>query len=50
MPASDLLAFAERYTAAWSSQDAVRVPAFYAVNAPLTVNDGTPAVKSLDHS
>ena len=36
--------FAERYTAAWCSQDAASVAAFYSVDGSLSVNDGTPAV------
>jgi len=37
-------AFAERYTAAWCSQDAARVAAFFQPNGSLTVNAGAPAV------
>ena len=37
-------ALAERYTAAWCSQDASRVAAFYEPNGSLTVNAGAPAV------
>ena len=36
--------FAERYTAAWCSQDAARVAACYSPNGPLQVNDSLPAV------
>ena len=36
--------FAERYTAAWCSQDPARVAAFFSANGSLRVNDGTPAV------
>ena len=36
--------FAERYTAAWCSQDAASVAAFYSVDGSLSINDGTPAV------
>ena len=36
--------FAERYTAAWCSQDAARVAAFFSEGGSLTVNDGVPAV------
>jgi uncharacterized protein (TIGR02246 family) len=36
--------FARRYTAAWCSQDAARVAAFFAPNGSLRVNDGDPAV------
>ena len=42
--AAELRDFAERYTAAWCSQDAARVASFYAPNGSLTVNDGDPAV------
>ena len=44
MLAVDLREFAERYTAAWSSQYAESVAAFYAVDGSLIVNDGAPAV------
>jgi hypothetical protein len=40
----ELRAFAMRYTAAWCSQDAASVAAFYSPVASLTINDGTPAV------
>lgn len=36
--------FAERYTAAWCSQDAARVAACYSPNGSLRVNDAAPAV------
>jgi uncharacterized protein (TIGR02246 family) len=36
--------FAERYTAAWCSQDASSVTAFFAPNGSLRVNDADPAV------
>jgi hypothetical protein len=36
--------FAVRYTAAWCSQDAASVAAFYSPGGFLTVNNGTPAV------
>lgn len=36
--------FATRYTAAWCSQDAGSVAAFFAPNGSLTINDGAPAV------
>lgn len=36
--------FAARYTAAWCSQDPVRVAAFYAPDGSLTINDGKPSV------
>lgn len=35
--------FAERYTAAWCSQDPARVAGFFAPGGSLTVNDGKPA-------
>jgi uncharacterized protein (TIGR02246 family) len=36
--------FAERYTAAWCSQDPARVASFYAPEGSLAVNDGAAAV------
>jgi uncharacterized protein (TIGR02246 family) len=36
--------FARRYTAAWCSQDAASVAAFFAPNGSLRVNDNDPAV------
>lgn len=36
--------FAELYTAAWCSQDAESVAAFYSPDGSLTVNEGTPAL------
>lgn len=36
--------FAERYTAAWCSQDPASVAAFFSEGGSLTVNDGEPAV------
>src|SRR5690349_21044573 len=36
--------FASRYTAAWCSQDAASVAAFFSPNGSLTINDGTPSV------
>ena len=36
--------FATRYTAAWGSQDAASVAAFFAPGGSLTINGGTPAV------
>ena len=36
--------FAVRYTAAWCSQDAASVAAFYSPGGSLTVNRGAPAV------
>ena len=40
----DLTSFAELYTAAWCSQDAASVAAFYAVNGSLTINTGAPSI------
>lgn len=40
----NLRAFAERYTAAWCSEDAARVAAFYSERGSLTINGGTPSV------
>ena len=39
----DLRSFAERYTAAWCSQDPARVAAFFAPGGTLTINGGEPA-------
>ena len=39
-----LQSFAEAYTAAWCSQDAVRVASFYAEDGSLSVNGAAPAV------
>ena len=36
--------FAERYTAAWCSQNAASVAAFYSPAGSLTINNGTPSV------
>jgi hypothetical protein len=36
--------FATRYTAAWCSQDAASVAAFFAADGSLTINDGVPSV------
>ncbi len=36
--------FAARYTAAWCSQDAGRVAAFFSPNGSLTINGGVPSV------
>ena len=36
--------FAVRYTAAWCSQDAASVAAFYSPDGSLRINDGAPAV------
>jgi len=43
MQEDQLLDFATRYTAAWCSQDASRVAAFYSVDGSLSVNGGAPA-------
>ncbi len=40
----DLRKFAERYTAAWCSQNAGSVAGCYAPDGTLTINNGTPAV------
>ena len=40
-----LRSFAEAYTAAWCSQDAARVAAFYAEDGSLSVNEAAPAVE-----
>lgn len=40
----DLHDFATRYTAAWCSQDAASVAAFFGENGSLTINDGPPSV------
>ncbi len=42
--ATDMKQFAVRYAAAWCSQDPVQVAAFFAENASLTINGGTPNV------
>ena len=46
MPLDDavLRDFASRYTAAWCSQNAASVAAFFSPNGSLTINDGTPSV------
>jgi|ERR1700737_1449557 len=44
MQEHQLLDFAERYTAAWCSQNAASVAAFYSADGSLSVNDGAPAV------
>jgi predicted ester cyclase len=41
---NQLRKFAESYTAAWCSQNAASVAAFYSHNGSLTINDGSPAV------
>ncbi len=35
--------FAQRYTAAWCSQDSASVAAFYSPDGSLTINEGVPA-------
>lgn len=42
--ATQLREFAERYTAAWCSQDAASVAAFFSPGGSLTINGGAPAV------
>lgn len=44
MNADELKDFATRYTAAWCSQDAASVAAFYSEYGSLTVNEGVPAI------
>lgn len=44
MNADELQDFASRYTAAWCSQDAASVAAFFAEDGSLTINDGVPAI------
>jgi hypothetical protein len=44
MDATELMEFATRYAAAWSSQDPVAFGMFYGENGSLTVNDGEPSV------
>ena len=44
MDSSQLHDFATCYTAAWCSQDPLRVAAFFSPNGSITINDGTPAV------
>lgn len=41
---NSLTDFASDYTAAWCSQDAAKVAAFFADDGSLTINGGTPAV------
>jgi uncharacterized protein (TIGR02246 family) len=41
---TQLRSLAERYTAAWCSQDAARVAAFYSPQGSLRINDSPPAV------
>jgi uncharacterized protein (TIGR02246 family) len=40
----DLRSFAERYTAAWCSQNAATVAAFFSPQGSLTINDGPPSI------
>ena len=40
----NLRSFAQRYTAAWCSQNAAAVAAFFVSGGSLTINDGVPAV------
>lgn len=42
--APDMRQFGVRYAAAWSSRDPAKVAAFFAENASLTINGGTPSV------
>ena len=44
MDAAELTDFAERYTAAWCSQDPASVASFFAVDGSLTINAGDPSV------
>ncbi len=44
MDIDNLREFATRYTAAWCSQDAASVSAFFAEDGSLAVNDDSPAV------
>jgi len=44
MEKDQLLDFARRYTAAWCSQDATNVAAFFSTHGSLSVNDNPPAV------
>ena len=41
---ADLIAFGTRYTAAWCSQNAASVAAFFAENGSLQINSGAPSV------
>jgi hypothetical protein len=43
-PSIELQNFAERYTAAWCSQNAASVAAFFSPSGSLSINAGTPAV------
>jgi predicted ester cyclase len=42
--ATKLRDFAQRYTAAWCSQDSASVAAFYSPDSSLSINDGPPAI------
>jgi hypothetical protein len=44
MDPATLKVFATRYTAAWGSQDAASVAAFFAEHGSLRINDGAPSV------
>ena len=44
MDRTEISGFAERYAAAWCSEDPTRVAAHFAPEGSLTINDGTPAV------
>jgi predicted ester cyclase len=44
LSSEDLRAFATRYTAAWCSQNAASVAAFFSLHGSLTINNGTPSV------
>jgi uncharacterized protein (TIGR02246 family) len=44
MDAGQARDFADRYTAAWCSDDPAQVAQHYAPDGSLTINDGTPAV------
>jgi len=44
MSDTDLIAFATRYTAAWCSQHAASVAAFFSESGSLRINDGAPSV------
>jgi predicted ester cyclase len=44
MDVERLKEFGAKYTAAWCSQDAASVAAFFAEHGSLTINDGAPAV------
>src|SRR5215467_14013450 len=44
MDVAKLQEFGKKYTAAWCSQDATRVAAFFAEGASLKINEGVPSV------